>query len=395
MYLLAVSEKILSLICEFGILQGLLLSILIYFHPRGDKSVNIYLALYILCTSAIVSLPFLIQLVGWKKSYLVQPVSLLSGPLLYFYIRSFKETLQWRKIWPHLLWVPVVMALSYWNMHSLVAKYPDETRIPAGALRSGGTIALQFLKPVQQITYFVISFRTLQSYRRSIRQLYSETSYIDLGWVRFLLTGFLVLVLSYVLIFPLIIRYPEKIFLLILINMVIAVPYIYIATVKGLLQSTIWQTKPDTNKKELEDELTRAEAIHTALPEAPREKTGTNNSKTDELAQRIIELMEDEKLYQEPELTLQQLATRLDCPQYQVSLSLNEGLKKNFYDLVNGYRVEEAKRLLLDPGNSNFTILSVGFEAGFNSKTTFNTVFKKFTGLTPTEFRNKQRSLAY
>jgi AraC-like DNA-binding protein len=66
-------------------------------------------------------------------------------------------------------------------------------------------------------------------------------------------------------------------------------------------------------------------------------------------------------------------------------------MKKNFYDLVNGYRVEEAKRLLLDPKSFNYTILSVGFEAGFNSKTTFNTVFKKFTGLSPTEFRDKKK----
>jgi AraC-like DNA-binding protein len=66
-------------------------------------------------------------------------------------------------------------------------------------------------------------------------------------------------------------------------------------------------------------------------------------------------------------------------------------MNKTFYDLVNGYRVEEAKRLLLNPNNRSFTILSVGFEAGFNSKTTFNTVFKKFTGLTPTDFRERQK----
>jgi AraC-like DNA-binding protein len=67
---------------------------------------------------------------------------------------------------------------------------------------------------------------------------------------------------------------------------------------------------------------------------------------------------------------------------------------ENFYDLVNGYRVEEAKRLLLDSKSINYTILSVGFEAGFNSKTTFNTVFKKFTGFTPTEFRDKQKEIS-
>ena len=89
-------------------------------------------------------------------------------------------------------------------------------------------------------------------------------------------------------------------------------------------------------------------------------------------------------------MTVQQVALKVGLPTYQVSQAINEGMKRNFYELVNSYRVAEAKQLLLDPRNKEFTILSVGFEAGFNSKTTFNTVFKKFTGLTPTEFRDKQ-----
>ena len=121
-----------------------------------------------------------------------------------------------------------------------------------------------------------------------------------------------------------------------------------------------------------------------------KEKTALNTSKAEDLVKGIVMLMEEDKLYQETELTLQQLAEKLQAPTYQVSAALNDGLKKNFYDVVNGYRVEEAKRLLLDAKNRNYTILSVGFEAGFNSKTTFNTVFKKFTGLTPTEYRDKQ-----
>ena len=103
--------------------------------------------------------------------------------------------------------------------------------------------------------------------------------------------------------------------------------------------------------------------------------------------------MEQDKLYQEPQLTLQNLADRIALPSYQVSQIINDQLGKNFYELVNGYRVEEAKRLLSDPKSKNYTILSVGFEAGFNSKTTFNTVFKKFTGLTPTDYRDQQRQL--
>ena len=104
--------------------------------------------------------------------------------------------------------------------------------------------------------------------------------------------------------------------------------------------------------------------------------------------------MEEEKLYQEAELTLQQVANKLQVPAYQVSQALNEGMMKSFYDVVNNYRVEDAKRLLLDEKSRNHTILSIGFEAGFNSKTTFNTVFKKFTGLTPSEYREKESSLS-
>jgi AraC-like DNA-binding protein len=116
--------------------------------------------------------------------------------------------------------------------------------------------------------------------------------------------------------------------------------------------------------------------------------------KLNEVMSQITSLMEDDLLYQEPELTLLALSEKLGIPSYQVSKVINEGLKTTFYDLVNGYRVKDAKSQLLDPKNRNYTILSVGFEAGFNSKTTFNTVFKKFTGLTPTEYREKNRAEA-
>ena len=135
--------------------------------------------------------------------------------------------------------------------------------------------------------------------------------------------------------------------------------------------------------EEIELHIHKAEQARETIPVPEYDKNK-------EIVKRVTALMEVDKLYQEPELTMQQLADKLDMPTYLVSQAINDGMKRNFYDLINSYRVEEAKQLLLDPGNRNYTILSVGFEAGFNSKTTFNTVFKKFTGLTPTEYRDKQ-----
>ena len=176
--------------------------------------------------------------------------------------------------------------------------------------------------------------------------------------------------------------------------MAVATPYIYIATYKGITQPTVWQLQPATNKETVQEEMHEAEKIEIQIvtrekPKPAKARLGVN--RIDEIIKKITVLMEQEKLYRETELTLQQLAGKLQLPTYQVSQAINEGMKKNFYDLVNGYRVEEAKRLLLDPKNKNYTILSVGFEAGFNSKTTFNTVFKKFTGQAPTEFRDKMK----
>lgn len=391
MYILSVSENILSLVCGFGILQGVLLSGLVYFHRKSDKSVNLFLALYIFGTSAIMSLPFIVKIIGWHNSFFIQPLPFLTGPLLYLYLRSFKETLNWRKVLPHISWFFLFLFVAYWNISMLKTKYPDADEIPPGVLNTPSIIIVQYVRFAQQLLYYFLARRTLVSYQRSIRHLFSEISRIDLHWARFLVNGFLVLICAFMVIFPLMRFFPDQFDTLLFLNMAVATPYIYLAVYKGILQPTIWQVQPGIEKETVEDEIHEVEEIEsTVVDQKPKtQKAKLGQDKIEGLMEKIELLMEKEKLYQETELTLQQLAQKLNVPTYQVSQALNEGMKKNFYDLVNNYRVEEAKRLLSDTTNRNYTILSIGFEAGFNSKTTFNTVFKKFTGFTPTEFRDK------
>jgi AraC-like DNA-binding protein len=251
-------------------------------------------------------------------------------------------------------------------------------------------------RPVLQVVYYFLARRELISYQRSIRHLFSETSRIDLHWAKFLVNGFLVLVGAFFVTFPLILSYPNHIYLLLLINMAIGVPYIYMATYLGIKQYTIWQVQPGINKEAAEATIQQVVEIeeNTTNGKKPKPaKSVQNDDRIGMLVKKIIGLMEEEKLYQEAELTLQQVANKLQVPSYQVSQALNDGMGKTFYDVINNYRVEDAKRLLLDEKSRNYTILSIGYEAGFNSKTTFNTVFKKFTGFTPTEFRDKENAL--
>ena len=118
-----------------------------------------------------------------------------------------------------------------------------------------------------------------------------------------------------------------------------------------------------------------------------------NSHLTDEDAQRLLNHIEDymqiNKPFIDPKLNLQKLAASLKISERYLSQIINELKKQNFSDFVNVYRVQHAMDLLKDPANKEMTILYVLFEAGFNSKTTFNTTFKKINGSTPIEYKRK------
>jgi len=96
--------------------------------------------------------------------------------------------------------------------------------------------------------------------------------------------------------------------------------------------------------------------------------------------------METEKPYLEPRITIAELAQRMDIPVNYLSQVINEQLDQNFFDFINTYRVAEFKRLLAEPDFQHYTLLSLAYEAGFNSKSTFNAIFKKITGRTPSDY---------
>jgi len=110
------------------------------------------------------------------------------------------------------------------------------------------------------------------------------------------------------------------------------------------------------------------------------------NNNYSEWKSKIEQLVIEQKLYLEPELSLSALATKLKTNTSVLSAAINQNFGKNFNDFVNAYRVEEVKRLLKDPSNTHLSLLGVALECGFNSKSTFNRAFKKFTGQSPKEF---------
>jgi len=115
----------------------------------------------------------------------------------------------------------------------------------------------------------------------------------------------------------------------------------------------------------------------------------------DAVLPQLTRLMEEEKVFLEPNLTLKSLSQRLYVHYNHLSQIINEHLGKSFNDYINRYRIEEAKKKLTDPHpkEARKTILDIAYETGFYSKSVFNTAFKKFTGMTPSQFREKKQGL--
>ena len=107
-----------------------------------------------------------------------------------------------------------------------------------------------------------------------------------------------------------------------------------------------------------------------------------------EKGRRLREVVAANRLYEDAELTLATLAGKLQIHPHELSRIINMGLEKNFSDFINEFRVRDIARKMEDPANDRVTLLGIAYESGFNSKTTFNRVFKEMTGKTPAEYKN-------
>ncbi|MGB5287432.1 MAG: helix-turn-helix domain-containing protein, partial [Ignavibacteriaceae bacterium] len=122
------------------------------------------------------------------------------------------------------------------------------------------------------------------------------------------------------------------------------------------------------------------------------EKSSLTQEQISVISKTLTQLMDFEKPYLKPDLKLSELASLLSVSSNHLSQYLNQELKTNFYDYINYYRIEEAKKRLIDPENTNYTILAIAYDSGFSSKASFNRIFKKHTGTTPSNYNKSELS---
>ncbi|HEX8016972.1 MAG TPA: helix-turn-helix domain-containing protein, partial [Flavobacterium sp.] len=208
--------------------------------------------------------------------------------------------------------------------------------------------------PLQTIIYWTLSFVILQKHLKFLRQISSSTEKTDLIWLKYFL---LILVLIILVWFNLVFFNLEY--------LIQFTPFIYLLSVFFLAYFSLQQKEIfDFSKPEL-----------------------------NELDEKLRMLTESEKIYLENDLSLPVLAKRLGASCNETSFVINELYQDNFYNFINKYRIEEAKKMLLSDKYTQLNVLGIAYESGFNSKTTFNTTFKKHTGMSPTEFVKSNTNL--
>ena len=125
--------------------------------------------------------------------------------------------------------------------------------------------------------------------------------------------------------------------------------------------------------------------------ENPKYKTSSlSTDEAKQILERLEHEMQSKKPFLDPAITIKQLAKELAISDRILSQIINEYKQQNFYDFINYYRINFAKKLLINSEDAKKTVLEILYEAGFNSKSAFNLAFKKGTGITPTQFRKKR-----
>lgn len=358
--------------------QCLLLSALLFF-TRQSAQRSTYLLMAVLLVSAIRYADTLLiwsdplrQLVlAWNPNVLLLGSFSywLIGPLLYAYVHAvlYRTTaFRWYQLL-HLLPAIAAALLTgsqyHWRSETEQIALMRDMDFMWSSLMSH-SITLWHTSVIGYGGYCLV---LLWRYRRQLQQRYANVEVSERGWLTWILLGF-VFIATWQLAVHLTARYvPDH-----LANLMgVASNYLNFLFVNSLVFISIRYTH-----------------LFSGLPERP---SGLESEPyKPEQVQRVRRLMDERHPYLDSTISLESLAQQLSLPERTLSRILNQHFGKNFFEFINGYRIERAKQLLSDPDSPEQTILQVMEASGFTSKSTFNAIFKKQVGQTPSQYRKAQ-----
>lgn len=378
-----------NIILIIGFSQAIILSFLIFF-KKGKTMSDFFLGTLFVIFGITLFLGYA-ELYNRQNNYpypalmnTSAPFILLHGPLLWFYIKSLTtQRFRWKGTYL-LHFVPFVFAmiLMWITNYSL----PPQERI---VLETSESFKNQITFPllvgliaVSTQGYFIWGIIMIHHYQQKIKTYFSNVSEIDLKWLKFLLISsvFFYALNSGLYIVDIFARWFTYNTMQTLAFSFSSV-FILVLGFYGHSQTDLFSSRP------INVELNSPDKTEELLRKPPQVSVG----KDQEFIDHLLQFMQKEKPYLNPELTLADLSRQTDVSMDYLSNILNKHLHKSFFDFINHYRIKEFKNHCKNGLDPKYTIMGMAYESGFNSKATFNRVFKKHTGSTPGEYIAKAR----
>jgi AraC-like DNA-binding protein len=289
------------------------------------------------------------------------PLPLFHGVFLYLYVSSLTNQLPEKRGVLLLHFIPASVMYLYLVPFILL---PTDQKIQVYRNRGSGYELFLIVKfyaiMLSGIFYVTWSAFLLKKHRDNICTQFSDLENVNLQWLR---------ILTYGLggIWLLVILFRNDV--LILGGIVV---FVFLIGFFGVRQAVIFTPAQVPVEGEGKKKMYA--------------KSGLTEETSDRLHQSLIQLMTEEVLYRKSDLSITDLSSKLGVHPNYLSQIINQKEKKNFYDFVNTYRFEEFKRLIAMQKNQQYTLLSLAYDCGFSSKSSFNRYFKKATGQTPSKY---------
>ncbi|MBN1534520.1 MAG: AraC family transcriptional regulator [Spirochaetes bacterium] len=351
--------NILRLLFLAGAIQGFFTFLALFSFGRTHKKANYYLSFTVLTLTINMITDFLFHgnepFSYPSHSNLHSLLAFTYGPLIYLYVRDltgFPSPGVRRILW---YFSPFFIALVYMAL----CYYPRINRILYPYF-----FILEILAMLNVLCFIGFSIRYLFLHERAIESSYSNLEKVSLIWLRLIIYSMAIIISAAVVLYfyrP----YFDVIWLLVAI-------LIYIMSYFTI----------------------RRPGVLSGLLEGGKMGKYQKSSLSTEMLQRnkkaIERCMEEEKVYLDNEITLPVLAEKTSIPMHHLSQIINQVYGKNFYEFISHYRIMAAKEMMLSPEYDEQKIIDICFRVGFNTISAFNKSFKKITGLTPTEYRNRK-----
>ncbi|MFK8005607.1 MAG: helix-turn-helix domain-containing protein [Saprospiraceae bacterium] len=370
------NANIFDLIILLGGIQGIIFSIFLFFNPRSSYRSNLFLAIFIFSFS-INSIYYTFEALGIRTGaiysvyeYLPLNCSLLIITCFHFFVLFLIEPERRFSKKDGLLFLPAFFQFCF-QIYCMYWCLADRDFMIAHIRWLINVFSfIDLFAVIFSLVILILAIRRINTYEKALLQNYAEVEKISLKWLKQLII--LLFIIWGIWMIPTIYEQVSG-------NPSIEIYYPMWILMSGLIY---WIGYSTYSKKD----LLKVKMYH--KNEAEEKPIVKNLSeKTDVYYQNLIRLMETEKPYLNPDLNLKLLSDTLKISSGYLSQIINKNEEKNFFEFINGYRVNAVIKKFNDPQLVHLSILGIAFEAGFKSKSTFNAAFKKITGVTPSVFK--------